>query len=240
MTLFCAEAATHVGRVRSSNQDAHLVLEDPLVFAVADGMGGLSYGDVASRLTIDRLRAQAASLQDEAQLRTVLGALSEHIYKVGELLTPGSGIGTTLTLALPLKDTLLVAHIGDSQLYCVQGNALAQLTQDHTLLEKTLAEHPDTDPSELPQHYAHTLTRCLGQRPSPQFDFFVHPVHPGDRYLLCTDGIGKVLDSHELQDLIQAAPNPKALVDLLIVRALKHGGPDNATALAFFAPPEQH
>ncbi len=225
--LMQAYGSTHLGLVRDNNEDQFLIGKNPYFYAIADGMGGLPYGEVASKLVIDFLRDKLPSPPTADTLRALLTQANEHIYKAGALLNPQLGIGTTLTVAIPLDDTLLIGHIGDSALYTVKGTELTRLTQPHTLAHSAPKNTP------IPEHYKNILTRCLGQRSPCEVDIFTHPLK--GRFLLCTDGIWGVLDPKTLATLISQAPSPKHLCEALITATLAAGAPDNATAVAFFS-----
>jgi serine/threonine protein phosphatase PrpC len=220
-------AATHIGRVRTKNDDSMLVLPGAL-YAVADGMGGHPAGDVASRIAVETLdgfgasnftlpanhgRRGALSTLFDAAHRRVLHEMREH----PEL----AGMGTTMTaLAFdPANWRASLAHVGDSRGYIVRrsfgGGAYAsQITNDHC-----------TDNG--------LLTNCIGVSPRSHMttEFSFPSVAPGDVYVLCTDGLATYMTNKLLVRMAKDYVMPQTLADKLVDHALVSGGADNVTVI---------
>lgn len=232
-------AKSHVGRVRPTNQDSFALDLDAGRFAlVADGMGGHKGGEVASSL-VAKIVSQA--LQDpEARAPEHVEALAYRLFEVcnealAELAQENpdlDSMGTTLTCAV-LLDTheLLAIHAGDSRLYLLRDGHLKQLTRDHNVLAELLRAGMLTeDQAARNAHLSHMLTRvlCAAHRTLPELTR-VH-VQPGDRLLLCSDGLHGVVDDVVIERLVARDTSEKQICEALIDAALRGGAPDNVTA----------
>ncbi len=237
--MLAAGAATHVGG-RASNEDALVVSEH--LYAVADGLGGLEMGDVASRLALDTLAAAVGNGSGTAELLAAGLEANDTVWRHGG--KHAVAIGTTLTAFVPTEDgAAMVIHVGDSRLYRLRGNRLEQLTEDHTVtadLVRTGALRAE-DVSSHP--HRHVLTRALGVAPAVELDQVHVRLEAGDRFLLCTDGLyaaGLYADGDgllqpegpaALRDALAASAEPQACADGLVAIAVGAGTTDNATAV---------
>jgi protein phosphatase len=232
-------ARTHRGHLRESNQDAVLILEAPetpvgvqAVAAVADGMGGLPAGDVASRLAIESLRSSLASLgrmRDHEQfLREAIGQANRAVYEDARDTAEHRGMGTTLTLAVASEGRLTVGHVGDSRAYLLRSGELRQLSVDHTWVQAGLDAGILT-PAEAAVHpYRNMLTRALGLEPSVEIQVIDELLIAGDAVLVCSDGLHGEVSDAGLRDVLgigTAAESAQALEEA----ALALGGSDNVT-----------
>lgn len=234
-----------IGLVRRRNEDALALDASRGVAVVADGMGGHPGGDVASTIAAARARellAEAAdgeehrALPPELLAAVVLGAHAAVRLRARE--EPAlSGMGTTLTaLAVdPGRASWSVAHVGDSRAYLLRGGRLRLLTRDHTWAQERV-ESGLLSADEARDHpYAHILTQCIGQEEAPQPQSLGGAVEPGDTFLLCTDGLGKMLDDAEVADvllrhrLVPGGVEAEPAVHELISLARARGGRDNVT-----------
>lgn len=233
MTGLCDGAATAVGRVRRVNEDSCLI--SPLLYAVADGMGGHGSGDVASALAIGALQARASLRQLSAT--AVLAALYEAnrvIVAAAARRGNAGGMGTTIT-GLALIETsggshLMVFNIGDSRVYRLAGGRLDQITVDHSeAQELVVAGHLTRDEARTyPRR--NIITRALGSDPPPAPDHWLLPAIAGDRYLLCSDGLFSELTDDQILPLL-AAGDPQHAADTLVAAADDAGGRDNTTVI---------
>lgn len=224
--------ATDVGRVRDTNEDS--VLARPPVFVIADGMGGHAGGDVASSLAV----AEFAALADLQSLtrEDVATAIArgndrilEHARAQGEL-----GMGTTVTgmavVAPGGVEHWLVFNVGDSRVYRWTGERLAQITVDHSEVQE-LVERGEIAPSDARSHRLRSVvTRALGSDPAPEADSWLLPLVPGERFLLCSDGLVAELSDAEIAEAL-TAETPDAAAELLVRRALEAGGSDNISVI---------
>jgi len=215
-------SATHVGRVRARNEDALLVT--PRLLAVADGMGGANAGDAASRVTIETLRAVAAVADPGAALSGAVTAANGAVHKLGAASPELEGMGTTVTAAALGEGTLTVAHVGDSRLYRLRHDLLERLTRDHTLAEAVPG---------VAESYSHVLLRAVGPRATVEADVESHPVEPGDRYLICSDGLTNHVADAEIAGALAAARPLAEIAAGLVDVALARGGSDNVTVVLF-------
>lgn len=231
-----ASATTDIGSVRSENEDSFLCSEKLGVFAVADGIGGLPGGAQASRATLDFLanwflqHGSAPQPNYSAALREV----NERVFQLGRELSPRYGIGTTLTLGHFSAAQLHILHVGDSFLFRLRGGELDALTIEHNLENEMRGRAERGEPTIPVMENRAALTRCVGQ-PSPLTgDVTSHKVEPGDRYLVCTDGITRCITPHELERFIEQAESPAHIAHALVNLARERGGLDNATAVVVF------
>ena len=225
-------ARSHTGLLRDGNEDS--VYAGPRVLAVADGMGGHAAGEVASAVAI----AALAHLDEDAPGSDLLEVLRESAESANSHLRdmvtgdPAlEGMGTTLTAVLFAGSRLGMLHIGDSRAYLLRDGELSQITHDHTLVQ-TLVDEGRISEDEASTHPQRSLiTRALDGRDGIEPDLSVREVRPGDRYLLCTDGLtGPVGRTETLQEALEIA-DPQESCDRLVQLALRGGGPDNVTVI---------
>lgn len=228
---------TDRGQVRQSNEDAFLIDEARSLYAVADGLGGLPGGAEASQLTIDLIN-EALEQNEAASAPLDWGSLINTIHQqvTDESLEahPFTGSGSTLTMAHIVGERLTIAHVGDSAAYLLRKGRLEKLTQDHTLEQEWIAEHGEAGRATMPPEMTHTLTRCIGQNTDLGIDQAVHRLQPGDRLLLCTDGLNKVLSEATLEHALLTAKTPQKACEGLTHLANEKNGPDNITAIVLW------
>ncbi|MEU4442579.1 PP2C family serine/threonine-protein phosphatase [Actinosynnema sp. NPDC050801] len=231
MTLVLRYAArSDRGLVRSNNQDS--VYAGPRLLALADGMGGHAAGEVASKVVI----AALAPLDDDepgddllGQLRDAViagnGAISELVQSDPDL----DGMGTTLTAVLFAGSRLGMVHIGDSRAYMLRNGTFTQITHDDTFVQSLIDEGRITEEEAATHPQRSLLLRALtGHEVEPRL--MVREARPGDRYLLCSDGLSGVVSMETLEEAIRIT-DPQACADRMIELALKGGGPDNVTVV---------
>lgn len=236
-------AETHLGLVRKRNEDAFgmkpsgirgLVDEPSLLLAVADGMGGHPGGDRASLLAV-RAALEPADSAEGSCPDALAGAFRRAVSAVeaAALEDPGmADMGTTLTL-LGLEAGLgWVAHIGDTRLYWKRNAGWMLVTRDHTMAQD-LVDAGTLEPEAAEKHHSsHVLTRCIGCRRRASPDLLATPIRlrAGDRFLLCSDGLIKVVRESGLDPLIGDS-GPKEAAGRLIRACLDGGAPDNVTVM---------
>lgn len=229
-----AGAATDVGRVRSINQDCLLVTDT--LWAVADGMGGHAAGDVAARVAVDTLQERFDSGGGSSGLVSAIRAANSAVFERARADAGLRGMGTTLTVVADVSadgggDELVVANVGDSRAYILQNHELSQLTADHSLVEE-LVRAGELTPREAAGHpQRHIVTRALGIDPDIEVDTWTLAPHPGDRFLVCSDGLSNEVDDDGLTRVLRDEPDAQAAADRLIEMARSHGGTDNITAI---------
>jgi serine/threonine protein phosphatase PrpC len=223
-------ARTDRGCVRPVNEDSYLARPDLGLWAVADGMGGHSHGDYASRLVTDRLGAIPPAADAPGLLRAVeatLGACHEALSARG-----GADLicGATIAALLAFDAHYACVWAGDSRIYRKRAGLLLQLTRDHSVAQELIdAARLDADAAQaLPE--AHHVTRALGVGGLLELDVLQDSFTAGDLFLLCTDGLTGELEDGELGTLLDG-PDPEASADRLLGRALAAGARDNVTLI---------
>ncbi len=225
-------AATDTGRRRDHNEDS-LIAESPM-FAVADGMGGHSAGDVASAAVVSRLAE--AVVTDFTEPEAIEYALHEATVDIGEAADEKSlGVGTTVTgAALTMQEGdpfWTVFNVGDSRVYAFEQNELHQVTTDHSVVQELVAagliraEDAESHPE------SNVITRAVGFNAEPRTDFWVVPVRKGLRLLLCSDGLTKEIDDERIRLHLAAGLTPMETAQALVDAALASGGRDNVTTI---------
>jgi PPM family protein phosphatase len=219
-------ARTDVGRVREGNEDG-FVASEPL-FAVADGMGGHQGGEVASKVALETLQKAADGTADLAQ---VVQEANRAVFARASQDPALLGMGTTLTAVLVEDHRLHLAHVGDSRMYLARDGRLERITRDHTVVEG-MVEQGRLTPEEAAIHPQRSiLTRALGVEDDIQVDETDLDVRPGDRVLLCSDGLTGMVDEDEILRLLGEHQDPQAATDALVDAANRAGGQDNITAV---------
>jgi type VI secretion system protein ImpM len=216
-----SSGATDVGRVRRTNQDAFIERTEIGVWAVADGMGGHEHGEIASRMICDALAAfvPGETLRATADAITQqLGRINEYLYRTMESgATPGQ-TGSTVVAFVTRGTRCAVLWAGDSRIYRLRGGELLQLTRDHVADSSGGADERNA------------ISRAVGGDATLEVDAAYHSVHPGDRFLLCSDGL-----NHEIGDDVIAQklrePDLTQCVQGLIAAALWAGGTDNVSVI---------
>ncbi|WP_251455115.1 PP2C family serine/threonine-protein phosphatase [Microbacterium sp. Marseille-Q6648] len=225
-------AISHTGKVRSNNQDSGYAGSN--LFVVADGMGGHAGGDVASSLAVNRLQRIDVPYDSTSTAERVLreaitdtaADLIDTVHQRPEL----AGMGTTVSALLMVDEYAVIAHIGDSRIYLFRDEALTQITTDHTFVQR-LVDSGRITPEEARFHPRRSvLMRVLGDMdPDPEVDTFIMPTQPGDRWLLCSDGLSGVVDDPHTAKAMAAGLAPGRTADNLLRQALDGGAPDNVT-----------
>lgn len=234
---------THVGCVRDGNQDSHWIDAQGRFALVADGMGGHQGGEVASAVAT-RVICEALAEQEVLKpglAERVLGTAFERatwaIARRAQENPDLSTMGTTLTCAAWLENReLLVGHVGDSRMYRLRGGLLEQLTQDHNVLGDLLRAGL-ISPLQIEQnaHLGNLLTRVLSACNPCRPDMMRVTPAPGDRYLLCSDGLHDVIPRELLLELLESDMDEGDISQALVDAALDHGAPDNVTAVVISA-----
>ena len=225
-------ALSHTGKVRSNNQDSGYAGSN--LFVVADGMGGHAGGDVASSLAIAELqpldRIYESTADAERTLRGAVADAAESLIDTVHARPELAGMGTTVSAIIMVEDYAVIAHIGDSRIYLYRDDALTQITTDHTFVQR-LVDSGRITPEEARYHPRRSvLMRVLGDMdPNPELDTFIMPTQPGDRWLLCSDGLSGVVDDVHTAKALGAGYAPGRTADTLLKQALDGGAPDNVT-----------
>jgi protein phosphatase len=225
---------SHIGRRRATNEDAFLVTER--LWAVADGVAGGPGGEVAARLAIDALAHAAYSTHTAADLERAAQAAAADVHAAGHRDPSLTGLATTLTAALMTPDGLAVVHAGDSRLYRLRRGRLERLTDDHTFTDQLVREGLMAPERAAAHPLRNLLTRALGRDPDVDYDTMLVPVDPGDVFLLCTDGLTKMLSEHEIEAIVASTHSLDEATIALVDAANAAGGSDNITVVLGGAP----
>ncbi|RKH25035.1 Stp1/IreP family PP2C-type Ser/Thr phosphatase [Corallococcus sicarius] len=240
--------STHVGMKRNHNEDNYLVLTEENLVCVADGMGGHSSGEIASRIAVDELgeffrmtsKDQDATWPfkmdkqrnyDENRLSTGIKLANARIFERATVDTKYKGMGTTI-VSVHFSDTAAyVGHVGDSRVYFFRGGMLQQVTEDHSLLNDYLKAKKLT-PEEI-ENFPHknVIVRALGMKEQVQVDVTrVDPLE-NDVFLLCSDGLSGMVTDAQMQDILSRTPELEKACGQLIDLANAAGGNDNVTCV---------
>ncbi len=227
-------AVSDVGKVRSNNQDSGYA--GRYLFVVADGMGGHAGGDVASAIAVKRIaetdRLYTSANDAEFALHSALLAanslLAETVFEHGEL----TGMGTTVSGILRVDNYVAIAHIGDSRIYLFRGSELKQVTADHTFVQRLVDSGRITADEAAVHPRRSVLMRVLGDvDASPEIDTTVMPTQPGDRWLICSDGLSSFVDDSKMQTILATVSNTEDAANRLVKESLDQGAPDNVTVV---------
>lgn len=224
-----ATARSHVGRVRQINEDRFLVRSDRGLWAVADGMGGHTAGTEAADTAVEELAgvADGEHAISEAALHAALVRANRRIHAGGGSRQGVSG--TTIVVAWLLRDRLTVLWAGDSRAYRIRTGEARCLTRDHSVIQELLDAGEITEAEAERHPYAHLVTRALGASDTVDVDRIEVDFRPGDRLLLCSDGVSRSLD---LAGVTRGSPDMGQFADDVISGALRRDGSDNATVVA--------
>ncbi|KAB8163378.1 protein phosphatase [Streptomyces sp. 3MP-14] len=225
-------AGSHVGMIRGHNEDSGYA--GPRLLAIADGMGGQAAGEVASSEVISTL----VPLDDDIPGSDLLTSLDASVQRANEQLRGMvaddprlDGMGTTLTALLWTGQRMGVVHVGDSRAYLLRDGELTQITQDHTWVQRLVDEGRITEEEATTHPQRSLLMRALGSADRIEADLSIREVRPGDRYLLCSDGLSGVVSLETMRDAMVGNAAPADTVRELIELALRGGGPDNITCI---------
>ena len=224
-----------VGFVRETNEDSFLVDDECGLYAVADGVGGLPHGSLASRLAVQffqaMIRGQNQCISEE-ELREVVHAVHRNIVESGQLGGGENGIGTTFSAIRVMGENLMIAHVGDSSVFLKNGQGLQRISRSHTLGDELIEKHGPDAMNDMPEHYMHTLTRCMGQDIDFAVDIATLQIKRGDAIIICSDGVTNMVED-EVIDSVMEDNEPQDFVPALIDLANQNGGVDNSTVVAF-------
>lgn len=233
------------GMKRRNNEDSYLINEELSLAIVADGMGGHNAGEVASAMATEVTNTKfkimlrdgtvPPVLRDKIplvanQLAHAIELASLAIYDAS-LAAGKSGMGTTETSVILDGTKLYFAHVGDSRAYMVRGGRLSQVTEDHSFVMESVRKGLMTLEQAEASPLKNILTRALGSPDLPEVDITSCNVSPGDRVILCTDGLFKCVTEKEMLDIVLKADDDLDACDDLIEYGNQHGGPDNITVV---------
>lgn len=233
---------TDLGQVRENNEDKFDFIEpdDPVVlarrgrvYAVADGMGGHSAGQIASELGLKvfiRSYYQDGVSQATHALKRAVRDANAYIVEVARAIPGRGGMGTTLTAAIVREDDLIITQVGDSRLYQLRGGEIRQITQDHSWVAEHVRRGTMTEEEAEQSPHRNVITRSLGGAPEVEPDLYELKLQPGDRYLICSDGLSGMVREPDLLQ-VGGADSPSVAAWNLVELANENGGTDNVTVV---------
>lgn len=240
-------ADTHIGLVRDHNEDSfayYLYPEKNISFmAVADGIGGHESGDIASNLCLKLLLTsfRDSNLTEESSvdewkkfLDDELRYTNEIIFRINEKYKIQHPMGTTIVVAVILKDSIITMHAGDSRIYRVREDHIERLTQDHSFVAELVRKNIISEEEALTHPFAHIISRSVGPAPDLEPELNVFDKKDGDKYMLCSDGLTNHVDDNMIKKMMSAAPTPHEAVKNLLNGSLRGGGEDNITIVCAF------
>lgn len=249
------EAYLHsdVGKKRKNNEDSCMVcspepalLDKGYLFAVADGMGGASAGEYASRMALKVLAETyyaGAPKETPAALREALEKANLMVFEESEINPLYSGMGTTVSTLAILGDWAYVAQVGDSRLYLLrERSGIHQITRDHSLVAEQLRNGLISEDEARNHSLKNLITRAVGIKEIVKIDLFCLHLQPGDTLLLCSDGLSNMVTDECIAEAL-AHGNIESGAQNLITQALEGGGTDNVTVVVVRvtgAPPRSH
>jgi PPM family protein phosphatase len=239
---------TDVGRVRTNNEDSFRILEPLNLFILSDGMGGEAHGEVASALAVETIADYCAQPKEDSgvtlpgvapdnwsadtkRLQNAVSQANFKIYDSAQKNPEQRGMGATLTAAWVNGSKLSIAHVGDSRAYLVRNGALQQLTSDHSLVAEQVRRGILTPQQAEESEMQSVLLRALGAHPEVQVDVDETELFPRDVFLLCSDGLTRMVTEPEIAGTLQAETNPVSAAQKLVDLANERGGLDNVTVI---------
>ncbi len=244
--VFNIAGETDVGMVRANNEDSFSVIEKIGLLVVADGMGGHASGEVASKMAIDVIQDYFSEngekkpfvgeycdeYSEEAnRLGSAIRLANMAIHDVSENNSQYHGMGTTVAAVLVNGRKMSIAHVGDSRVYLIRAGDIEQLTDDHSLVyeqvKKEIISKEDAETSGM----RNILTRALGTMPEVEVDISEMNLIPGDKLLLCSDGLYTMVPDDDIMAVVTAANMPAEACQTLIRMANDNGGKDNITVV---------
>lgn len=232
---------TDIGKVREINQDSYAVNEGQGLFIVADGMGGHAAGEKASQTAVQIITERLDGAMGGSTNGQLLDALQTAIQDANREIINASmedssmrGMGTTATVLVTKGNQLYVGHVGDSRAYLIRNRRIDQITEDHSIVAQLVRARAIT-PQEAARHpYRNVITRCLGMQVEVEADTQQRELKPGDRLLICSDGLSGLVSDDEMLQMVLSSDDPQKTCQDLVNLALERGGSDNITVVLIF------
>lgn len=238
-----AHLLSDVGKKRQRNEDGcticvpedrELARQSGILFAVADGMGGVSGGDFASRLGLQTLVEEYYARNEAgapARLSEAVSQANRRIFQEAENHPEFYGMGTTMCALLVQGDHAYIAHVGDSRLYLMrQGEGLIQVTEDHSLVAEQVRNGFISEDEARSHSLKNLITRAVGTKDQVSADLYAMHLKVGDTMLICSDGLSNLVEDQQIANIL-AGENLQGAARVLVGRALAGGAPDNVTVL---------
>lgn len=227
-------AQTDIGLARSENEDRMLCADDLSLYAVADGIGGLPGGAEAAQTAITALlksARDAARIGQTLDLAQAFKFANSEVIDLAHRFAPDTGLGTTMTAGHIHEGALRVISVGDSRCYLFRDGRLRLLTTDDTVEQEVAVRRSRGEVVELEDRYRNALTRCIGQPMPLDVRASIYPLQPGDRVLICSDGITRMIADSALARRLGQPVHPSVVLGGVVADALEAGGNDNITGV---------
>ena len=234
---YSAYGNTHVGKVRDHNEDSFFVSDEGGFFIVADGMGGLAAGEVASKIAKDTI-AKALKKNGESVApydRVLRDAFEAANARVREALVENPsarGMGSTCVVLAFRDSDFYIAYVGDSRIYLFRNGHLKQITRDHSYVEELFLRGLISAEEKVDHPYKSSITRYIGHADKIEVDITSGPLANDDIFLLCSDGLSGEVADNIIEEVLKSSVEMKDGVEKLITLALEHGGNDNISVVA--------
>ncbi len=233
---------TDTGCVRSVNQDSYYIDPEGRFWIVADGMGGHAGGQEASRIATEVIKTYLVSnwqdtIESPQLLEDAFIQANEAIIVDQQEHPERSDMGTTAVVAIFREQQPWCANVGDSRLYRLRGQELAKITEDQTWVAEAVRKNALTPDQARVHPWRHVLSQCLGREDLSRVDLFSLDVQPGDRLLLCSDGLTEELSDERIASIFEVTPILSysdaciAIAEKLVNAAKEEGGRDNITVI---------
>ncbi len=235
-------ARTDLGRVRENNEDKFdwfdpedeaVVANKGAFYAVCDGMGGHAAGQIASELALKTAIKTYYSdprREIESSLRRAVREANSLIYDAAQMIVERSGMGTTMTGLVIRADEAYFVQVGDSRGYFIRNGAIRQVTEDHSWVAEQVRRGALTEDEAQYSPFRNVITRSLGNLPNVEADIYAETLKPGDKIVLCSDGLTGNLSTKDILEIVADKSPSQAAMDL-VDAANERGGTDNITAL---------
>jgi len=233
--MMLAYVKSDIGMVRKANEDS-FAFEPPHLFVVADGMGGHVAGEVASSIAAATVKEYVLRNLGDVHPRQLLEQAilqaNQEIFEKAQNHAEYAGMGTTVTAAILDESNIFWGHVGDSRLYYANNDVLEQLTSDHSLVWELIKAGTISKEEALVHPQRNILTRAVGTSEHLRVETGAYQYHPGDKVLLCTDGLTNMVGEDELAlAMVNNTQDGQLILDGLIEKANNAGGNDNITAI---------
>lgn len=243
-----AYGLSDVGKKRTRNEDSFLVSDELRLYVVADGMGGHSGGEFASRLAVSTMDEVLQTINSDPDATVISGVNSEEteygdrlkyaIEVAGQKIYDQSlydpelkGMGTTITTLLVDQDLAYIANVGDSRVYLVRGTEIKQLTDDHSLVSEQMRAGLISQKDAKKHSMKNIITRSVGYQEEVEIDLARQKVDDGDVFILCSDGLTNQVDDHEILEVVTKNTDIPTACRTLVDMANAKGGDDNITVV---------
>ena len=244
LEYFCA---TDTGRARSNNEDSVSLDEVNALAVLADGMGGYNAGEVASGMATGFIKSELGRWLQEVggaatdpEVRRAMDICVDNanraIFNAANANPQYAGMGTTLVVAVFRGTRVLIGHVGDSRCYRLRSGRLVQITRDHSLLQEQIDAGLITPEQASFSSNKNLVTRAVGVEDTVLLEIHQHEIHPGDVYLMCSDGLSDMLTDDTLGQLLQGYDSLEEAGNALIAAANEAGGKDNIAVILVRAP----